>query len=612
MPSRKTAVCAILVFCLTGTAHAEPFDISVEGTVTAASGILDASYIGGDFNVSQLRIDLDPANVTVEQGGQSSVARYVLDVPPNANRYTGVVGTFSSTDAPSLSEIRLDFINDFDADAAGNPFGLSGTMDVLEIETIGNGSGASSMFRIVVRTWIVSDTSWFGNSPGSLPTELPTDSAGAPALGNPLFVGGDGEYIRAGSGEVLAAFDWRANSPVVQTVDFDNPAPELNGPLGEWQGLDFRGQWLTSGPYYVDATNHVWSPTPLASIEVNGTVTSLSVYSTVSCTLRLFGGPFEVSLPILPGAVQNLDLPYTQPQESLVFSGCGSSLGLSSVTYLPDGTAPPPPPPPPPVDGDVVDFDNPAPPLGTYLGAWEGLDFLGQWQTSGPYDVDPTNNIWTTLSNPSITVNGVLAALEVYATAACTLQISDSIQTAVQQSLAPGSMQQVLTGWSEASASVELSGCGSSFGVSSITYSADDTPPPPPPPPPPTPDGGVIDFDDPAPQLGTTLGAWEGLDFLGQWQTSGPYDVDATNNIWSTFPTPSIQLNGVLSAMSVYTTVICTLEVSDGTQTVTQALLPGSMIDVVTGWDQPSASVQLSGCGSAMGVSSLTLATDDP
>ena len=42
----------------------------------------------------------------------------------------------------------------------------------------------------------------------------------------------------------------------------------------------------------------------------------------------------------------------------------------------------------------TVNFDNPPPPA-TMDGVFQGIDFgTGQWQGSGPYNVNPTNHIY--------------------------------------------------------------------------------------------------------------------------------------------------------------------------------------------------------------------------
>src|SRR5205823_4890444 len=43
------------------------------------------------------------------------------------------------------------------------------------------------------------------------------------------------------------------------TVNFDNPAPPGSTMSGVFQGIDFgTGQWLGSGPYNVNPTNHIY------------------------------------------------------------------------------------------------------------------------------------------------------------------------------------------------------------------------------------------------------------------------------------------------------------------------------------------------------------------
>jgi photosystem II stability/assembly factor-like uncharacterized protein len=132
----------------------------------------------------------------------------------------------------------------------------------------------------------------------------------------------------------------------------------------------------------------------------------------------------------------------------------------------------------PSVHTTTVDFDNP-PPAGHINGVFEGLDFgWGQWQWSGPYNVDPTNHIYfadSTGTSRSFQFSPgprVLNGMRVYSTSPGTLTLSDDAGQTFTQAVTTGSLQAVATGWARPSTTVTVSFTnGWDLGVDDITYS---------------------------------------------------------------------------------------------------------------------------------------------
>jgi len=129
----------------------------------------------------------------------------------------------------------------------------------------------------------------------------------------------------------------------------------------------------------------------------------------------------------------------------------------------------------------TVNFDTPAPPggPGPFDGVFQGIDFgTGQWAWSGPYDVDPTNNVYFANSTGTSRTFAfspaprVLQSLRVYGSRAGTLTLTDDAGQTWTQEVATGSMQLVTTGWTRPATTVTVSfTAGWSLGVDDITYS---------------------------------------------------------------------------------------------------------------------------------------------
>jgi Tol biopolymer transport system component len=131
----------------------------------------------------------------------------------------------------------------------------------------------------------------------------------------------------------------------------------------------------------------------------------------------------------------------------------------------------------------MVNFDTPAPPggPGPLEGVFQGIDFgAGQWAWTGPYNVDPTNNVYFANSTGTSRIFAfspaprVLQSLRVYATRAGTLTLSDDAGQTLSQDVTTGSMQLVTTGWTRPSTTVTVSfTMGWSLGVDDITYTTE-------------------------------------------------------------------------------------------------------------------------------------------
>jgi photosystem II stability/assembly factor-like uncharacterized protein len=132
----------------------------------------------------------------------------------------------------------------------------------------------------------------------------------------------------------------------------------------------------------------------------------------------------------------------------------------------------------PSVQTTTVDFDNPPPP-GHINGVFEGIDFgWGQWQWSGPYNVNPTNHIYfadstgTARSFQFSPAPQVLNGLRVYSTSPGTLTLFDDAGQTLTRAVTTGSLQAVATGWTRPSATVTVSfSNGWDLGVDDISYS---------------------------------------------------------------------------------------------------------------------------------------------
>jgi len=136
----------------------------------------------------------------------------------------------------------------------------------------------------------------------------------------------------------------------------------------------------------------------------------------------------------------------------------------------------------------TVTFDNPPPPAGGYLnGVYQGIDFgVSQWRWTAPYASDPTNSIYFAQSSATLRTFSfsssprVLSRLSVYTTRNGTLTVSDGVNPNVTRAVTTGSMQQVATGWTQATTTITIQFSGGwSLGIDDIVYASSSTPPPP-------------------------------------------------------------------------------------------------------------------------------------
>ena len=140
----------------------------------------------------------------------------------------------------------------------------------------------------------------------------------------------------------------------------------------------------------------------------------------------------------------------------------------------------------------TVTFDTPAPSgaSDSYInGVFQGINFgTSQWRWSTSFGADPTNNIY--FGSPSGTSRTlsfspsprVLDSVNVYTMTNGTLTLSDGVNTAVVRTITTGSMQLIVTGWSQPSTTVTVNfTAGWALGVDDIAHravSATDTTPP--------------------------------------------------------------------------------------------------------------------------------------
>lgn len=112
----------------------------------------------------------------------------------------------------------------------------------------------------------------------------------------------------------------------------------------------------------------------------------------------------------------------------------------------------------------------------------DDITFPGDWHLSGPYLADPSNNIWSTDAIPSFVLNAqVLTSLSVYVSQPCSLTISDNVNSDFSQTLSPGLLYDIFPEWVKASGVIQLHGCGSKLGISTIEFNEyinSDTQPP--------------------------------------------------------------------------------------------------------------------------------------
>jgi hypothetical protein len=125
--------CASALLCGATAAQALPETGMGTGVVTSASGVW-AGFVGSTVD-AMATFDLDETNAYAKEliapSGETPFYRWTYNSAtpfmPYGAMFSGLFGSFTS------GTVRLETLDDFDADAAGNPFGLTGIIDVLSI-----------------------------------------------------------------------------------------------------------------------------------------------------------------------------------------------------------------------------------------------------------------------------------------------------------------------------------------------------------------------------------------------------------------------------------------------------------------------------------------------
>ncbi len=110
-------------------AKAEPLQLGVDGTISTATGTWSADI--GSAVSGTVVIDLDGNNAAafeiISPSGALSFPRWTFSGPPYRASFSGSIG--------SINQVRVvvETLDNFDADANGNPFGATGIIDVMSI-----------------------------------------------------------------------------------------------------------------------------------------------------------------------------------------------------------------------------------------------------------------------------------------------------------------------------------------------------------------------------------------------------------------------------------------------------------------------------------------------
>jgi hypothetical protein len=285
----------------------------------------------------------------------------------------------------------------------------------------------------------------------------------------------------------------------------------------------------------------------------------------------------------------------------------------------------------------VVTFDNPAPPGSpdTALGTFGGIAWGSGWFWSGPYGSNSTNHAYFSSDVTSRSFSFAsgprrLISVRVYALEPGTLTLTDNAGQTRSLVLGVGAPVTLATNWTQASSSVTVSfsagwelglddiatedgvpsdaGTGGSDGGGSggsggsgagNDASAPDS----------GNDGGgtlsVATFDSPSPpgSADSLVGTFSGIDFGSQWRWSGPYGADPTNHVYFATDTGSRAFTfvggaRVLESVRAYVLTAGTLTLADSNgQTRSQALVPGALSTITTGWSQTSTTITVSFTG---------------
>lgn len=210
------ALAAGLLLCGGVSAQAAPEFSNLTGVVIDGSGSW-AGDIGTVFNAN-LVFDLDETNAYAKDfiapSGEPPFYRWTYTSPapfaPYGASFAGAFGAFST------QTVWMEVLDNFDADAAGNPFGVTGIIDVVSVAggnvvvdcsagTVDPVTGCSDpnapvLFGEEFLIHFVAAADWIGD-PASLPLSM------TPASGL-IGIFGDGERITGGATSASVAVEF--------------------------------------------------------------------------------------------------------------------------------------------------------------------------------------------------------------------------------------------------------------------------------------------------------------------------------------------------------------------------------------------------------------------
>lgn len=224
---RTVAILLSFSFCATSIASAQTYQIDASGTVISASGIWSAEN-GVGFDVSAL-IDLDEANA-IDTIDLVDSTKYAFAAPPSTATFSAAGGSALGTITQS-GVVFVEAVGDFDADANGNPFGITGIVDILlfdggEYNVDCTGGTVDPVFGCDLpnapklsgtefRLLIINSGDWFAGN--ALPSSIPD-------IGGLIGVYGEGDIWSADTsvGEVQMEF-----TSMTASVQAPAPVPAL-------------------------------------------------------------------------------------------------------------------------------------------------------------------------------------------------------------------------------------------------------------------------------------------------------------------------------------------------------------------------------------------------
>jgi hypothetical protein len=400
------------------------------------------------------------------------------------------------------------------------------------------------------------------------------------------------------------------------TVNFDNPVPPGPPLNGVFQGIDFgTGQWTWDGPFDADPTNNIFFANSVGTSRTfrfaagPRVLRSLRVFTNRPGTMTVSDDTGQTLTRPMP-IFRSLELAttgWTRAATTVTVSFTeGWALGISDITYEP-----------PPLSGaTTVNFDNPVPPGPPLNGVFQGIDFgTGQWTWDGPFDADPTNNIFfansvgTSRTFRFATGPRVLRSLRVFSNRPGTMTVSDDTGQTLTRSVPMASLELVTTGWTRAATTVRVSFSEVwALGITDITFGdvlAELSPS----------QTMTVNFDNPVPPGPPLDGVFEGIDFgAGQWTWDGPFDADPTNNIFfanSVGTSRTFRFAAgprMLRSLRVFSNRPGTMTVFDDVgQTLTRSVPMASLELVTTGWTRAATTVTVSFSeGWALGITDIT------